>query len=316
MFFLQIVFLTSRVHPGETPASFVFKGFLDFILRENDDRSISLRNSFVFKMVPMLNPDGVKRGHYRTDIFGVNLNRTYQNPDAFRQPSIFAIKTLMMYHHFNRIDPKLCTKELKESASQQAIPTAPKLGDYLAKKSSTDSNLTGQTAFELHKNLKEDVFSSCETINEGSDENIVSKEKYEMCISCEEQEKQDKPLDRDANLDYHDMNSIMTQTEELSLNKDDSDNGVFIYIDLHGHASKRGCFIYGNHFTRESDMIECMLLPKLISVNSLHFDFQACNFTEKNMYHKDKKDGLSKEGSGRVSMFKALGITHRFVSTV
>lgn len=89
------------------------------------------------------------------------------------------------------------------------------------------------------------------------------------------------------------------------------ENGIVVYIDLHGHASKRGCFIYGNHFTRESDMVECMLLPKLISVNSSHFDFQACNFSEKNMYHADKKDGLSKEGSGRVSMFKALGIIHR-----
>lgn len=50
-----------------------------------------------------------------------------------------------------------------------------------------------------------------------------------------------------------------------------------------------------------------MLLPRLISLNSLNFDFVECSFSEKMMNCKDKKDGLSREGSGRVAMYKATG---------
>lgn len=51
-----------------------------------------------------------------------------------------------------------------------------------------------------------------------------------------------------------------------------------------------------------------MLFARLISLNSLNFDFQECNFTEKLMTAKDAGSGLSREGSGRVGIYKATGL--------
>lgn len=63
------IILTSRVHPGETNASWVMKGVIDFLVSD-EPKAEFLRNTFVFKIIPMLNPDGVIVGNYRCSLMG------------------------------------------------------------------------------------------------------------------------------------------------------------------------------------------------------------------------------------------------------
>ena len=70
-------------------------GFLNLLLSLDDPRAQILRRRCVFKILPMLNPDGVARGHFRGDLFATNLNRAYLHPSPARQPAIFAAKQVL-----------------------------------------------------------------------------------------------------------------------------------------------------------------------------------------------------------------------------
>lgn len=94
----------------------------------------------------------------------------------------------------------------------------------------------------------------------------------------------------DYNMNTKNLNISLDFLTEIDEKGDkclaEESSGLFLYLDLHGHASKKGVFMYGNHLPTTVEAVECMLLPRLMSMNSLHFHFDACNFSEKNMYLK------------------------------
>ena len=61
----------------------------------NARAAVELRKRYIFKVVPMINVDGVIVGNYRTSLSGNDLNRRYLEPNPKLHPEIFAIKTLM-----------------------------------------------------------------------------------------------------------------------------------------------------------------------------------------------------------------------------
>ncbi|EMP30394.1 Cytosolic carboxypeptidase 1 [Chelonia mydas] len=90
------IFLSARVHPGETNASWVMKGTLEYLM-SNNPTAQSLRESYIFKIVPMLNPDGVINGNHRCSLSGEDLNRQWQNPNPDLHPTIYHAKGLLQY---------------------------------------------------------------------------------------------------------------------------------------------------------------------------------------------------------------------------
>lgn len=412
----QVYLVSSRVHPGETPASCVFNGFIDFILREDDPRAKQLRKHFVFKLIPILNPDGVMRGHYRTDSRGVNLNRMYLDPNYELFPSIYAAKSLLVHHHvhnrvINKKNQSKCTvskaaghqsdepvrdkaleshtvmnKVIGESSGSPTVTPLPldtvtsssldsqwqpelssgnktyrivydgdgskqaevldlsRNDEVLVPKTADDKrySLDSKASFSGAMDVEPELISSVRKMSLDSQMSCLSASgysgyagnspiKYDAIRSSNELASGGECQDLDDDTTEHLGNEgSEDEDDNCPLDLDStchaphlsdpklkeippSESGIAFYVDLHGHASKRGCFIYGNYFEDEDTQLENMLFPKLLTLNTAHFDFTGCNFTERNMYSKDKREGLSKEGAGRVAVHKAIGIIRRLV---
>ena len=69
------VVLTARIHPGESNSSLMMKGVIEFLTRHDSPEAYLLRKSYIFKIVPMINIDGVVCGNYRNSLAGMDLNR-------------------------------------------------------------------------------------------------------------------------------------------------------------------------------------------------------------------------------------------------
>lgn len=78
----KIVLVTARIHPGESNSSHVCEGLMRYLAYEGGQ----LLTKYHFYIVPMLNPDGVVAGNYRTSLFGKDLNRTFNQSRKYAFP--------------------------------------------------------------------------------------------------------------------------------------------------------------------------------------------------------------------------------------
>ena len=94
----HIIFITARVHPGETPGTLTFNGILKLLIDNNNPMSKILLDNFIFKLIPIINVDGVSNGYFRLNTEGYNLNRCYLGPSPRINPENYAITKLFYFY--------------------------------------------------------------------------------------------------------------------------------------------------------------------------------------------------------------------------
>lgn len=81
----KVILIMARQHPGETQSSYVCEGLINFLLLKTEVSNL-LREHFIFKVIPVMNPDGVVFGNYRTNLLGADLNRKWESADNELSP--------------------------------------------------------------------------------------------------------------------------------------------------------------------------------------------------------------------------------------
>jgi murein tripeptide amidase MpaA len=66
----------------------MLEGFINFLC-EQSPLAIEILSRFTFKIIPVMNPDGVVCGNYRCNFAGYDLNRWWHKANAVGTESIF-----------------------------------------------------------------------------------------------------------------------------------------------------------------------------------------------------------------------------------
>lgn len=91
------VVVIGRQHPPEVTGAQSLKPFVETIWGDSD-LARRFRAEFNLIVIPVINPDGVARGHWRHNVGGIDLNRDW---GPFSQPETQAVA-----REFTRFDPK------------------------------------------------------------------------------------------------------------------------------------------------------------------------------------------------------------------
>lgn len=86
------VFVIGRQHPPEITGSIGLMSFVDTLA--GDSRlAKKFRKQFQVVVVPVVNPDGVEHGHWRSNLGGMDLNRAWRD---FSQPETVALRDFIL----------------------------------------------------------------------------------------------------------------------------------------------------------------------------------------------------------------------------
>ncbi|MFC1620462.1 M14 family zinc carboxypeptidase [Candidatus Neomarinimicrobiota bacterium] len=86
----RTVFIHARTHPIEVQSTWVTNEIINLLLSEGPSIQ-ALRDSVVFYIIPMLNPDGVELGYYRENAHGIDIESNWSIPHLV-EPEVAAIR--------------------------------------------------------------------------------------------------------------------------------------------------------------------------------------------------------------------------------
>ncbi|MGB0581351.1 MAG: M14 family metallopeptidase [Limisphaerales bacterium] len=84
----NVVIIVSRQHPPEVTGTIGLMNFVERLMHD-DEKATAFRQQVGVLLVPLMNPDGVKEGHWRHNLAGVDLNRDWRD---FKQPETRAVR--------------------------------------------------------------------------------------------------------------------------------------------------------------------------------------------------------------------------------
>ena len=88
------VWIHARTHPGETPSSWHFDGIMQELLKIDETIDYYRRN-IIFYLYPFNNPEGVFYGRSRTNYYGVDQERDWNDSDAETSSAVLLLKNRM-----------------------------------------------------------------------------------------------------------------------------------------------------------------------------------------------------------------------------
>jgi cytosolic carboxypeptidase protein 2/3 len=141
---LPVIVILARTHAGETVSSWVMHHLIKFLVSA-EPGAVALRDAFIFKLFPMVNPDGVVHGNYRCSLIGRDLNRRWKTPSKELYPEVYFIKNQIADTHEKKqikmiLDLHGHTQKRKSffyGCADRVAPHRPRLFPYLTTKLSS-----------------------------------------------------------------------------------------------------------------------------------------------------------------------------------